>query len=320
MAERALAMVEQLKGVNIGNLVDQHEHAMQTATRALRDGADEETVVVAVLHDIGEIMTPINHGEVAGALLRPYISPENYWILMHHEVFQAFYYQDAAGLPEKNARDMLRSSPHFDACERFCNDYDQPSFDPDYESLPLEHFAPMVRRVFAKTPYWHADHEAKMRIMGAYPMPDEPDPSAEPAAKKDARLQAEAADGRRRQLESQLQLRLGAGAGESREEGVGRCGTETSRSRGSGPTAFSFDCAAGEGGLSSRRPPDSRGTPPEGVPTFSLSGQSGLPRAVQTFSLSSKAPKSRPSQAPKGVATYPMTTPTSSFAPPLVRG
>eukprot|EP00442_Polarella_glacialis_P021170 CAMPEP_0115125440 /NCGR_PEP_ID=MMETSP0227-20121206/49034_1 /TAXON_ID=89957 /ORGANISM="Polarella glacialis, Strain CCMP 1383" /LENGTH=240 /DNA_ID=CAMNT_0002528793 /DNA_START=119 /DNA_END=841 /DNA_ORIENTATION=- len=191
MAERALAMVEQLKGVNIGNLVDQHEHAMQTATRALRDGADEETVVVAVLHDIGEIMTPINHGEVAGALLRPYISPENYWILMHHEVFQAFYYQDAAGLPEKNARDMLRSSPHFDACERFCNDYDQPSFDPDYESLPLEHFAPMVRRVFAKTPYWHADHEAdsdtnkaKMRIMGAYPMPDEPDPSAEPAAKK----------------------------------------------------------------------------------------------------------------------------------------
>ncbi|CAE8694123.1 unnamed protein product [Polarella glacialis] len=87
LAERALNMVEQLKGINIGNLVDQYEHALQTASRALRDGTDEETVLVALLHDIGEVMSPINHSEIASALLRPYVSPQNYWIMAHHEVF-----------------------------------------------------------------------------------------------------------------------------------------------------------------------------------------------------------------------------------------
>lgn len=189
MAERALNLFRQLKGMNIGNLVDQYEHGLQTATRAFRDDADEETVVCALLHDLGEVMTPINHGEVAGALLRPYISPQNYWILIHHEVFQAYYYQDVAELPEKNTREMFRDNQYFDACVNFCEKWDQASFDPDYKSLPLEHFEPMVQRTFAKTPYWHPDHKcdatnaAKMRIAGGYPQEDGCDESALKRAK-----------------------------------------------------------------------------------------------------------------------------------------
>merc|ERR1712190_626371 len=95
---------------------DMMEHGLQTATRALRDGANEETIVCALFHDIGEVMTPCNHGEVAGALLRPYIFPENYWILIHHEIFQAYYYQDAASLTEKDTRDRFKDSEHYEAC------------------------------------------------------------------------------------------------------------------------------------------------------------------------------------------------------------
>ena len=62
-------MVDSLKGLNIGCLVDLHEHSIQTATRALRDGADDETVICGLLHDIGELMVPICHGEVGKSKL-----------------------------------------------------------------------------------------------------------------------------------------------------------------------------------------------------------------------------------------------------------
>jgi len=186
MAERALNLFEQLKGVNIGNLVDQAEHGLQTATRSHRDGADEETVVCALLHDIGEVMSPINHGEIAAGLLRPYITPQNYWILAHHEIFQAYHYQDAAQLSIRDSREWFRGHPYFAACARFCERWDQPSFDPDYNSLPLTFFEPMVRRIFARNPYWHPDHgaevinAAKMEIGGAYPMEGRSQPQALP--------------------------------------------------------------------------------------------------------------------------------------------
>lgn len=175
-AERALDLLRAQRGCNLGNMVDMYEHALQTATRALRDGADEETVVCALLHDLGEVMSPNNHGEIAASLLRPYISPQNYWILMHHEIFQAYYYQDAARLPERDTREQFADSPHYQACVTFCEKYDQMAFDPDYASLPLEHFAPMVHRIFSRRPYAHPHHAAdsplnaaKMKITGGYP-------------------------------------------------------------------------------------------------------------------------------------------------------
>ena len=124
------------------------EHCLQTATRAERDGADEETIVCALLHDIGDMLAPANHSQVAAALLAPYVSEKNLWIVKHHGLFQGYYYFQFMGL-DRNAREKFKEHPHYQACVDFCANWDQPSFDPDYESRPLEYFEPMLRAVFA---------------------------------------------------------------------------------------------------------------------------------------------------------------------------
>jgi len=126
-------------------------HSLQTATRAERDGADDETVVCALLHDIGDIVAPENHSEVAAAILAPYVSEKNHWIVRHHGIFQGYYWFQFIG-QDRHARDRYRDHEHFDACAEFCARWDQPSFDPDYDTLPLEHFEPRVRALFAKPP------------------------------------------------------------------------------------------------------------------------------------------------------------------------
>ena len=125
------------------------EHCLQTATRAERDGADEETIVCALLHDIGDILAPANHSQVAAALLAPYVSEKNLWIVKHHGLFQGYYYFQFMGL-DRNAREKFKEHPHYQACMDFCANWDQPSFDPDYESRPLEYFEPMLRTIFAR--------------------------------------------------------------------------------------------------------------------------------------------------------------------------
>ena len=124
------------------------EHCLQTATRAERDGADEETIVCALLHDIGDMLAPANHSQVAAALLAPYVSEKNLWIVKHHGLFQGYYYFQFMGL-DRNAREKFKEHPHYQACVDFCANWDQPSFDPDYESRPLEYFEPMLSAVFA---------------------------------------------------------------------------------------------------------------------------------------------------------------------------
>ncbi len=131
--------------------VSRLEHSLQTATRAERDGADRETIACALLHDIGDILAPANHAQVAAALLAPYVSEKNHWIVEHHGLFQGYYWFEFAGL-DRNARDEYREHEHFDACVEFCARWDQPSFDPDYDSLPLSHFEPIVRELFAREP------------------------------------------------------------------------------------------------------------------------------------------------------------------------
>lgn len=126
--------------------VSRLEHCLQTATRAEQDGADEETIVCALLHDIGDVLSPANHSQVAAALLRPYVSERNYWIVLQHGLFQGYYWMHHFDR-DRNARDALREHPHYEACVRFCADWDQVSFDPEFKSRPLAHFAPMVKRV-----------------------------------------------------------------------------------------------------------------------------------------------------------------------------
>ena len=126
-------------------------HSLQSATRAERDGADDETVICALLHDIGDLLAPANHSQAAAALLKPYVSEKNHWIVEHHGLFQGYYYFHHYG-EDRNARDRYREHPYYQACIDFCARWDQPSFDPDYDTLPLEHFVPQLEALFAKEP------------------------------------------------------------------------------------------------------------------------------------------------------------------------
>jgi len=132
-----------------GYQITRLEHSLQAATRAHRAGEDEETVVCTLLHDVGDYLAPANHSEVAAAVLRPYVSEKNYWIVKHHGLFQGVYYFQFIGA-DPNARDKFKDHPHYQATVDFCANYDQNSFDPDYKWEPLEFFEPMVRRVLAK--------------------------------------------------------------------------------------------------------------------------------------------------------------------------
>ncbi len=143
-----LTMDDESSGYQITRL----EHCLQAATRAHRAGEDEETVVCALLHDIGDYLAPANHSEVAAAVLRPYVSDKNYWIVKHHGVFQGVYYFHHTGA-DPHLRDRWRAHPYFQATVDFCARYDQNSFDPGYDWEPLAFFEPMVRRVLAEPTY-----------------------------------------------------------------------------------------------------------------------------------------------------------------------
>jgi predicted HD phosphohydrolase len=146
--DQVLAWMRQLDGDSPFR-VSRLEHCLQTATRAENDGADDETIACALLHDIGDILAPANHAQAAAALLAPYVSEKNHWIVRHHGLFQGYYYFHFMGL-DRDARDQYREHPHYQACVDFCANWDQPSFDPDFASRSLEYFEPLVRALFAR--------------------------------------------------------------------------------------------------------------------------------------------------------------------------
>ena len=147
-ADRVLDWLQTMDD-SVGYQISRLEHSLQAATRAYRAGEDEETVVCVLLHDIGDYLAPANHSEVAAAVLRPYVSEKNYWIVKHHGVFQGYYYFHFTGA-DRNARDRWKDHPYYQATVDFCAHYDQNSFDPEYGWEPLEFFEPMVRRVLAQ--------------------------------------------------------------------------------------------------------------------------------------------------------------------------
>jgi predicted HD phosphohydrolase len=129
--------------------ITRRDHCLQAATRALRDGKDEEYVVVALLHDIGESLGPFNHGEVIAAILKPFISRDNSFMLEHHGLFQTYFFAAHLGL-DPNARDRFKGDPAYERTVEFCAKYDEISFDPSYRNEPLSTFEPMVRKLLAK--------------------------------------------------------------------------------------------------------------------------------------------------------------------------
>ena len=151
-ADRVLEQLRGLSGSLAGYKVDRLEHSLQSASRAYRDRADEELVVAALLHDIGDLLAPHNHSEMAAAVLRPYVSERTYWVVRQHGLFQTYYYAHHMG-GDRNARDRYIDHPWYQDAVDFCERWDQSSFDPEYESLNLEFFEPMVRRVFDREPF-----------------------------------------------------------------------------------------------------------------------------------------------------------------------
>ena len=64
---------------------------------ASNDGADEELVAAALIHDVGDDLAPCNHAEIAAAIIRPYVRPEVAWIVEQHGLFQSYYYAHHLG-------------------------------------------------------------------------------------------------------------------------------------------------------------------------------------------------------------------------------
>ncbi|RYD93160.1 MAG: phosphohydrolase [Sphingomonadales bacterium] len=149
LPEWILLQLEMLRDDCHGFAIDRLEHCLQTATRAHRDGRDEEYVVCALVHDIGAMLAPANHAEFIAMIMAPYVSPENRWMLHHHGLFQSYYFAHFFG-GDRDARDRFRDHPLYGYTLEFCRAYDQAGFDPDYRSMTLAEFEPMLRRVLAR--------------------------------------------------------------------------------------------------------------------------------------------------------------------------
>jgi len=145
---RVLCHLELLRGDTGGYAVDRLTHSLQSATRAHRDGKDDEYVVCALIHDIGDTLASANHADLAATILEPFVSEKNHWIVKHHGIFQGYYFFHHLGL-DRNLRDRYRDHRWFRDCAEFCEKYDQNCFDPSYETMSLEDFEPMVNELFA---------------------------------------------------------------------------------------------------------------------------------------------------------------------------
>lgn len=152
VANQLLSMVRGLSDISDGFSIDQMEHALQTASRAERDGADEQVIVAALLHDVGKLISVFNHPRIAAEILRPYVRQDVYHMVAHHQDFQGRWYYEHLGM-DPNLRERHVGQPWYELAEQFADVWDQKAFDPDYQSETLEHFEPMVVRVFALPTY-----------------------------------------------------------------------------------------------------------------------------------------------------------------------
>ncbi len=139
-----------LEGYQITRL----EHSLQAATRAYKNGESEEMVVATLLHDIGDDLAPMNHSQYAASIIRPYVTEKTYWIILHHGLFQTYYSAHHLG-GDRNARDKFKDHKYYQDTVDFCEKYDQSSFDPNYKSMSLKEFEPMVKKIFDRKPFYH---------------------------------------------------------------------------------------------------------------------------------------------------------------------
>ena len=150
--ERVIKYLQNYDQTIEGYQVSRLEHSLQAATRALKDDASEEMVVATLLHDIGDELAPANHSEYAAAILKPYVSEKTYWILLKHGEFQMYYYAHHLGA-DRDKRDQYKDHKYYNDCIKFCEFWDQNSFDPNYKSLKLKNFEHLIKKIFSRKPY-----------------------------------------------------------------------------------------------------------------------------------------------------------------------
>jgi predicted HD phosphohydrolase len=148
LPDRVLDHLRLLEGDFGGFPVDRLNHCLQAATLAYEAGRDEEYVVCALLHDIGDTLGTFNHPDIAAAILKPFVSEDNLFMVQNHGIFQGYNFFHHIGM-DRNMRDMFKSSPYYERTAEFVELYDNPAFDPKRKELPLSEFEPMVRRVMA---------------------------------------------------------------------------------------------------------------------------------------------------------------------------
>jgi predicted HD phosphohydrolase len=146
LPDRLLSALRFLENVDFYT-VNGLEHSLQAGTRALRHGRPAEYVVAALLHDVGDLVGPRNHAAVAASILRPYVSERIAWIVEHHTVFQFNHFGHHIGV-DRDMRDAYLGHPYYEDTAEFVDLYDSESFDPSYDSLPLEELEPLLRQVF----------------------------------------------------------------------------------------------------------------------------------------------------------------------------
>ena len=151
-ADRILKFMYGLNSSLEGYQITRLEHSLQTATRALNDNADDEMIVGALLHDIGDELAPLNHSEYAAAIIKPYVSEKTHWIIEKHGIFQMYYYAHHLG-GNKNEREKFKGHKYYIDTINFCENWDQKSFDPNFKSLTLNDFEPYVKKIFSRKPY-----------------------------------------------------------------------------------------------------------------------------------------------------------------------
>jgi predicted HD phosphohydrolase len=146
VAEAFLDLLHRCADITDGFAVDQLTHCLQTATRAERAGADDEVVFASLCHDVGKVISVFNHPAIAAEMIRPYVRDDVYQMIRVHQDFQGKHYYQHFGKPQ-DLRDRYRGEPWYALAESFADEWDQTAFDPDYDTEPLEHFEPLVRRM-----------------------------------------------------------------------------------------------------------------------------------------------------------------------------
>jgi predicted HD phosphohydrolase len=148
LVDRVVAHLRLLDGDFGGFAVDRLTHSLQTATRAYRANRDDDYVACALLHDMGDTLGSYNHADIAAAIVKPFVSDELHWMVEKHAIFQGYYFFHFLGL-DRNLRDEFAGHPNYDLTAEFCADFDQPAFDPDYPTMTLDEFTPLLQQFFA---------------------------------------------------------------------------------------------------------------------------------------------------------------------------